>query len=153
MAGVCDMQGGGLTPRPLAAKACAMNRATLALTAAAAALLAGCNQEDHTIVAGGPVDGPGAEAPAGTGPVELPPSISASKTYRCGSSTIVHVNWMSDGKSATIRTEQNGSPTLVSAPEAGQPLTAASGHALTGTAEAASVSITLPGGSAQTCKA
>ncbi len=130
-----------------------MNKATFALTAAAAALLAGCNQEDHTIVAGGPADDPAAQAAGANGPVELPPSISASKTYRCGSDTIVHVNWMSDGKSATIRTEQNGSPTLVSAPEAGQPLTAASGHSLTGTGDAASVSITLPGGSAQTCKA
>jgi hypothetical protein len=128
-----------------------MNRATLALTAAAAALLAGCNQEDHTIVAGGPADDPA--APAANGPVVLPPSISASKTYRCGSSTIVHVNWMSDGKSATIRTEQNGSPALVTAAEDGKPLTSAAGHSLTGTADAASVSITLPGGSAQTCKA
>jgi hypothetical protein len=147
------MQAGGLTPPPLAAKAGTMNRATLALTAAAAALLAGCNQEDHTIVAGGPVDEPAAEAPEANGPVVLPPSISASKTYRCGSSTIVHVNWMSDGKSATIRGEQGGSPVLVTAPEPGQALTSAGGHSLTGTAEASSVSITLPGGSAQTCKA
>ena len=152
MAGVCDMQVGVLTPGPVAAKASAMNRPALALTAAAA-LLAGCNQEDHTIVAGGPADDPAAEAPAGGGPVVLPPSVSASKTYRCGSSTIVHVNWMSDGKSATIRAEQNGSPVLVTSAEEGEPLTSANGHSLTGTAEASSVSITLPGGSAQTCKA
>jgi len=131
-----------------------MNRSTLALTAAAAAaLLSGCNQEDHTIVAGGPADDPAAEAAPANGAVVLPPSISASKTYRCGSSTIVHVNWMSDGKSATIRTEKNGSPALVTAAETGQPMTSASGHSLTGSAESASVSITLPGGGAQTCKA
>lgn len=129
-----------------------MNRSTLALAAAATALLAGCNQEDHTIVAGGPADDPATEAPA-DGPVVLPPSISASKTYRCGSSTIVHVNWMSDGKSATIRTEETGSPTLVTTTEAGQPMTSAAGHSLTGTAESASVAITLPGGATQTCKA
>ncbi len=128
-----------------------MNRATFALTAAAAALLAGCNQEDHTIVAGGPQDEP---APAqANGPVVLPPSISASKTYRCGSDSIIQVNWMSDGKSATIRTAANGSPTLLSAAEEGQPMTSAAGHSLTGTAAGSSVSITLPGGSAQTCKA
>ena len=129
-----------------------MNRATLAL-AAAAALLAGCNQEDHTIIAGGPADDPTTAAPQGSGPVVLPPSISASKTYRCGSSTIVHVNWMSDGKSATIRTGQNSSPALVTTAEAGKPLTSAAGHALSGTAESSSVAITLPGGAAQTCKA
>lgn len=130
-----------------------MNRPTLAFTAVAAALLAGCNQEDHTIVAGGPADDPAAEAAPGNGAVVLPPSISASKTYRCGSDAIVQVNWMSDGKSATIREGQNGSPTLVTAAEEGQPLTAASGHSLTGTADSPSVSITLPGGSALTCKA
>ena len=132
-----------------------MNRPTLAFTAAVAAtLLAGCNQEDHTIVAGGPTEDPTtAAAPEGGGAVVLPPSISASKTYRCGSDSIVHVNWMSDGKSATIRTEQNGSPTLVSATEEGKPLTSAAGHSLSGKADSASVSITLPGGSAQTCKA
>lgn len=131
-----------------------MNRLTLAFTAtAAAALLAGCNQEDHTIVAGGPADDPAAEAAPANGAVVLPPSISASKTYRCGSSTIVHVNWMSDGKSATIQAEQAGSPILVTAAEPDQPMTSASGHSLTGTAESSSVSITLPGGGAQTCKA
>ena len=60
---------------------------------------------------------------------------------------------MSDGKSATIRTDQNSSPTLVTAAEAGQPMTSADGHSLTGTAASAIVSITLPGASAQTCKA
>ena len=131
-----------------------MNRPTLAFTAAVAAtLLAGCNQEDHTIVSGGPADDPTAEGAPANGQVVLPPSISASKTYRCGSSTIVHVNWMSDGKSATIRAEQGGSPVLVTAAEPNQPMTSAAGHSLTGTAESASVSITLPGGGAQTCKA
>ncbi|MEO7654631.1 MAG: hypothetical protein ABIS23_02970 [Sphingomicrobium sp.] len=129
-----------------------MNRLTPML-AVAAVLLSGCNQEDHTIVAGGPQDDDAAAAALqANGPIALPPSISATKTYRCGNS-IFHVNWMSDGKSATIRTEQNGSPVLVTATEDGQPMTAASGHAISGTASDASVRITLPGGAAQSCTA
>lgn len=151
MAGVCDMQVGGLTPRPGAAKAKAMNRLAPML-AVAAVLLAGCNQEDHTIVAGPDTEDPAAAALQANGPIALPPSISSTKTYRCGN-TILHVNWMSDGKSATIRTELSGSPVLVTATEDGQPMTAASGHAISGTASDASVRITLPGGAAQSCTA
>lgn len=135
-----------------------MNRLApmLAPMFAAALLLAGCNQEDHTIVAGGPADDDSATAAAeleANGPVALPPSIASTKTYRCGGDTILNVNWMSDGKSATIRTEANGSPVLVSAAEDGQPMTAATGHAISGGADDASVKITLPGGPALNCKA
>lgn len=121
---------------------------------AAAVLLAGCNKEDHTIVADGPDDSdPAAAELQANGPIALPPSIASTKTYRCGGAKILHVNWMSDGKSATIRTEANGSPVLVSAAEAGQPMTAASGHAISGGGGDASVKITLPGGPAMSCKA
>lgn len=135
-----------------------MNRITpmLAPIFAAALLLAGCNQEDHTIVTGGPADDDTAAAAAeleANGPVALPPSIASTKTYRCGGDTILNVNWMSDGKSATIRTAANGSPALVTAAEPGQPMTAASGHAISGSAADASVKITLPGGPALSCKA
>lgn len=131
-----------------------MNHLSLTLALAASALLAGCNQEEHTIVAGGPdTEDPGAAALEAGGPIALPPTISATKTYRCGGSSIVRVNWMSDGKSATIRTEQNGSPVLVSTAEDGKPMTSASGHAIAGAAADASVKITLPGGPALSCKA
>ena len=56
----------------------------------------------HTIVAGGPDDA----TAASNGPVTLPPSITASKSYRCKDNKVIYINWMSDGKSATIRTEQ-----------------------------------------------
>ena len=122
------------------------------MLAVAALLLAGCNQEDHTIVAGGPADEPAAEGAEANGPVALPPSIAASKTYRCADNAVVHVDWLSDGKSANIRVAEGG-PVHVTAAEDGGPLSAASGHALAGSAADASVRITLPGGSAQSCKA
>ena len=57
-----------------------MTRTPLLITLVAAAALAGCNKEDHTIVAGArPED----SNVAANGPVALPPSIASSKSYRC----------------------------------------------------------------------
>ena len=38
-------------------------------------------------------------------PVALPPSIAASKSYRCGDNKLVYVDWMSDG-SARVKTSK-----------------------------------------------
>ena len=129
-----------------------MIRTTHLIAVAAAALLAGCNQEDHTIVAGGPQsEDPAAAALEAQGPVELPPSVAASKTYRCADNSVVHVDWLSDGKSANVRTDAGGT-VHVEAPEAGQPMTGGTGYSVAGTADAASAKIAT-GGSAQSCKA
>ena len=72
-----------------------MTRTPLLITLAAAAALAGCNKEDHTIVAGGPDDDM-ANA-AGNTPVALPPSIQSSKAYRCKDNALIYVDWLSDG--------------------------------------------------------
>jgi hypothetical protein len=124
-----------------------MNRTPL-LALIAAAALAGCNQEPTVV--GGPDEG---NTTVSNANVTLPPSITASKIYRCSDNDVIYVDWLSDGKSANLRTEQNGSPTQVTAPEAGQPMTAAGGYSLTGTAEAASVRIAVPGQSEESCKA
>ena len=127
-----------------------MIRTAPLIAVAAAALLAGCNQ-DNTIVAGGPDNSdPAAEALQANGPVALPPSVAASKTYRCADNSIVHVDWLSDGKSANVRTDAG--TVHVIAPEAGQPMTGGTGYSVAGTADAASAQIAT-GGSAQSCKA
>jgi hypothetical protein len=87
-----------------------MTRTPLLITLAAAAALAGCNKENHTIVAGPPDD----DQNATHAPVALPPSITASKVYRCADNEVVYVNWMSDG-SANVKTEANGPVTAVPA--------------------------------------
>ncbi len=111
--------------------------------------LAACNQEDHTIVAGPDFDREvNAAAEAN---IVLPPSITASASFRCADNTIVYVDWLSDGKSANLRTDKGASPTVVTAAEAGKPLTAEGGYSLDGAQNAKSVKIALPGKSAQTC--
>lgn len=114
------------------------------------AALAACNKDDHTIVADGPANDANAAASAN---VVLPPSIQSSKTYRCADNLIVHVDWLSDGKSATLKPDKAGVPTMVTAAQAGQPMAADGGYSLTGSDTAASVKIGVPGHNAQSCKA
>jgi hypothetical protein len=80
-----------------------MTRTTLLITLAAAAALAGCNKEDHTIVAGPPVDEGNVTS---NGPVALPPSISSSKSYRCADNKLVYIDWMSDGSARVKKTRE-----------------------------------------------
>jgi len=106
---------------------------TIILTLVATAALAGCGNENHNIVAGGPNDG-NATANAN---VQLPPSITANKTYRCKDNSLVYIDWLSDG-TARVKKSANDAGTLL---PAGDP-------SLTGDAKAASV--TYKG---QSCKA
>jgi len=130
-----------------------MTRTPLLITLAAAAALAGCNKSNHTIVAGPNAADNDTTAAAANGPVALPPSISSSKIYRCADNKIVYVDWLSDNKTANIRTEQGGPPTQVTAAEAGKPLTSAAGYSLSGAPGASSVKIIVPGHGSQSCKA
>ncbi|MFL6751811.1 MAG: hypothetical protein ACJ8D5_00555 [Sphingomicrobium sp.] len=127
-----------------------MTRTTLLITLAAAAALAGCSKENHTIVAGPDT---GETNTVDNSNVTLPPSIAASKVYRCADNDVVYVDWLSDGKSANVRTDKDGMPTQVTAPEAGKPMTAAGGYSVAGTPTAPSVRISVPGQSVETCKA
>ena len=126
-----------------------MTRTPLLITLAAAAALAGCNKDDHTIVAGGPAG----DNVAANEPVALPPSIAASKIYRCADNKVVYVDYLSDGKTANVRTEQGGSPTQVVAAEAGKPMTGPAGYEVNGAAGAATAKIAVPGHPSQSCKA
>jgi hypothetical protein len=129
-----------------------MTRAPLLITLAAAAALAGCKQESHTIVSG-PDAGNDTNVAESNVPIAMPPSITASKIYRCADNKVVYVDWLSDNKSANIRTERTGSLTQVNAAEAGKPMTAAGGYELSGSPDASEAKIAVPGHPAQSCKA
>jgi hypothetical protein len=128
-----------------------MTRTPLLMLAAAAAL-AGCKAQtiDPNKVND---DTNAATNAAAKGPVALPPSISSSKVYRCADNKVVYVDWLSDGKTANIRTDKDGPPTQVAAAEAGKPLTAAGGYSLEGASGAADVKIAVPGHPSQSCTA
>ena len=125
---------------------------TLLLTLAAAAALAGCNKGSHTIVAGGgPADNE-ANVTA-NGPIALPPSIVATKLYRCADNSVVTVDYLSDNKSGNVRAGEDAASVQVTAAEPGKPMTAEGGYSVEGSATASSAKIAVPGHPAQTCNA
>lgn len=93
-----------------------MTRITLALIAVAS--LAACNKQDHTIVAGQP----GSDTTVNTAGVVLPPSISASKTYRCKDNSLVYIDWLSDG-TARVKSAKADVGTAVTLGQPDSPLT------------------------------
>lgn len=113
--------------------------------------LAACNSQPENIVVGPPDDMKAQLATAKQ--VTLPPSVAASKTYRCKDNSIVYVDFMSDGTTANLKTKKDGTATHLVAPAAGQPMVADGGYAVSGTASAASVSVTVPGKGKQDCDA
>jgi hypothetical protein len=127
-----------------------MTRTPLLFALAAAAALAGCNKENHTIVAG--PDGESQNNAAANGPVALPPAIVATKIYRCADNNVVTIDYLADNKSANVHVKD--APLVqVTAPEAGQPMVAPDGYSVEGSATAATAKISLPGHAAQSCKA
>lgn len=97
-----------------------MNRIFCTTILAAAAALAGCDQSDHTITAGGPFD-PNAGNPTNNAAVTLPPPIVASRIYRCADSSLVYVDWYGDG-SARLKEARTGAGTLIAAPDTAEAL-------------------------------
>lgn len=105
----------------------------LTLIAFGALAIAACKKEDTTIVGGQP--DPMAAELNKAAPVALPPSIQASKTYRCKDNSLLYIDWLSNG---TARVKTDKAAIAEAAPEG----------ALTG--DAKGTSVTYKG---QSCKA
>ena len=118
-----------------------MNRVALLTALVAAAALAGCNQAE-------PVDD-NANVVVNE-PLVLPPSIVASKAYRCKDNSLAYVDFLSDNKTVTVRDARDGTPTALTMAEPGGPYTA-EGYSLTGSATDENVTITRPGKGSQAC--
>ncbi len=126
-----------------------MHKNTPLLAAAIAALLplAACDNEPETIIAG-PAD-PQAEALNNAAPVELPPAIQATRTYRCKDNSLLYAEFLTNN-SARLRAEQGGEATVLTATAEGEPYIA-EGYSLSG--NGTTVNYTAPGKGAQSCKA
>lgn len=116
---------------------------------ASALALAACSGEPTTITTNGSQDEMAAEL-ANAAPVELPPALTESKTYRCKDNSLVYVDFFAGDKQANIRTMKDGPPTVLRAETAGEPRVA-EGYSLTGGGE--SITLTVPGKASQTCSA
>jgi hypothetical protein len=123
-------------------------KSPLLLPAAAVLLALGaCNNKPQVVDTNpDPMANQLAEAPK----AELPPAIKADKTLRCKDNSLVYVTFFEGDKMAVVRTKQDGTPTQLTAANAGDPLTAAGGWKLTG--GPSSIELTQPGKAAETCK-
>ncbi|HEY0315132.1 MAG TPA: hypothetical protein VGC28_02590 [Sphingomonas sp.] len=110
--------------------------------------LAACNSKPNVVNA--PDDDDMKTALANAAPITaLPPSILATKTFRCADNSVVTVDFYGDNASAAIH-PKTGSPIALKAPAAGQPMVGG-GYTLNGKATDSSVKITEPGKDAQSC--
>lgn len=112
-----------------------MNRTLFTITLAASAALAGCNTQDQSAAAAN-------EAANETNAAEvvLPPSIAASKAYRCKDNSLVYIDWLSDGTAKVKKSKDDYTAPAVQPGAEGSPLTGA----------AADATVTVNG---QSCKA
>ena len=91
---------------------------------------------------------PQAQALANAAPVQLPPSITASRTYRCADNSLIYVDFYNND-TAQIRTSQDGMPTILTA-AAGAPPYIAEGYSVSANAD--NVRITAPGKNNISCR-
>jgi len=118
---------------------------------AALFLLAACDSQPTTIVAGGPSD-PDADKIKAAKPVKLPPAILANKSYRCKDNSLIYIDWFNDNQSANLHLkEKTATPIPLAAPKVGDPFTGG-GYTLTGSATAKSVNL-KNGSTSQDCDA
>jgi len=117
-----------------------------------AAALAGCNNEP---IVGKDTPDPMAQELANAAPVELPPAIASTKTYRCKDNSVVRIDWLSDNTAYVHGEGQEQTHVKPADPSEGKPasteLVAEGGFALTGEAAASNVSVTLPGKGKVSC--
>ena len=115
---------------------------------AALALLAACNTQPETVIAG--AADPNAEQMAAAPKVTLPPALTASHTYRCKDNSLIYVDFFEDKVTADLKTKEGATPTRLTAAEAGQPF-AANGYSVDGTGM--TIKYQAPGKGSQSCKA
>ena len=126
----------------------ARNLISFAAAAIAGSLtLSACNVEPETV--GPRDDDPQKEALAKATPKQLPPSIQASRTYRCADNSLVYVDFYTNN-TAHVRTEQGGTPTILTA-EGGNPPYVAEGYSVAANAERTNIAV--PGRAGQSCRA
>jgi hypothetical protein len=127
-----------------------MNKAPILAFAAVAFSLSACNHKPEEVDNKAP--DPIAEQIKNAAPVELPPAIAATVTFRCQpGNTLLYADFFQGEKMVVIKQTKDGAPQALKAPEAGQPYVAeGTSWKVTGTSKSAT--IVLPDGSSHTCK-
>ena len=116
-----------------------------ALPLAAFLVLAACDNESHTI---DPNQDPESEKLKTLPPVEAPPMIQASKTYRCKDQSLLYVDSYTNNTVRVRAKKEGGEATTLTAAN-GQPPYTAEGWSLSGTGD--QVSFTSPAKGTLSC--
>lgn len=124
-----------------------MTKAPILAAVAAMLSLAACNGNASPTAAENAAAAANA-AEAAKPPVEMPPSVKSTKTYRCDDNSVVSVELYVGDKQANLHPTEKGTPVMLRAPEAGQPMTA-EGYSLAGTEK--KITLTTPTKKSQTC--
>jgi hypothetical protein len=118
---------------------------------AALLILAACDTQPTTIVAGGPAD-PDAEKIKAAKPIKLPPAVLANKSYRCKDNSLIYVDWFNDNQTVNLHIkDKTANPVNLSSATPGGPFSGG-GYELSGTPTAKSVTL-KKGGAGQACDA
>jgi len=125
-----------------------INRLLPAAAAVTLFALSACQQKTETVTATAP--DPQAAALANRAPVELPPAITATKTFRCKDQSLATVDFYANDKQVTVKIGDAIMPVKLTAEKAGDPYKA-EGYVLSGTP--AGITLTSPGKPEQACKA
>ncbi len=112
--------------------------------------LAACNSQPQQAEVIDSNPDPLANQIANAAPVELPPAIRTEKTFRCADGALVGVVFFDGDKQVNVRVPNTATtPTVLRAPEKGEPYTAEGGWTLTG--DDAKITLTQPGKKALSC--
>ena len=124
-----------------------MQKTRLFAAATGAALLALTACGEPEVVTVNDYD-PMADALKNAAPVEPPPMIQASRTYRCGDNSLVYIDFMSNN-TANIRTQRGGTPVATVTAEGGNPPYTGDGYSVSANSE--QISYTAPGRGTKSC--
>jgi hypothetical protein len=126
-----------------------MSKARNAFAAASVAallVLSACENKEEVVDTS---PDPQAGVLANAAPVEAPPMIQASRTYRCKDNSLLYADFYTDN-SVRVRTEASGEATTLTATD-GKPPFVAEGYSLSENSK--QVSYTAPGKGTLSCKA
>lgn len=83
-------------------------------------------------------------------PIQMPPSIAASHSFRCKDNSLIYVDFFSDRVTASLRMTENGTSVRLIATAPGEAFKG-DGYVLTGSDT--SITLAKPGAKPQACKA
>ena len=125
-----------------------MTRFTITAVTALLALAA-CGKSSSTSDTAQPVDPMAENMAQPAAPVELPPAVKSTKSYRCTDNSVIVVDLFAGDKQASLREGKDGPSTMLRAANAGEPLTA-DGFELV--VKGTNLTVTRPGKPKQECR-